>query len=806
MHSDKKRGFRREIRRDGKYGTTKSAIAHPPVWPVAWNGSAVHIPAEPPSATSKSISLISIEGEDMESPISSSFNSSGKKPSKWLHNKESRSNTQKLPGKALRGKQRWRRMGIVDDFDFAAGLPIHEYMDDSTDFFGYESDLSSTLHLIHLESGGSMSPKALSPKLFKDHLGMRNGNSDSTSSVSSGGSGSESGEWTEEFAVLSDDDSSLDALAAPIPLRKTRSTVNKNLTAMAETLFCTIFPEGEAAGSGMTRTKASSSLAWDAADDSDEDQDSTVSDETFMIQGADGEGWIVPHIPKIEQVPRSWFHEQISNHANSYYKGSVDSDPLLTQINPLLSDMTTEEMISCLVNARLVLSMLEHLRGEDVRFTSPRLRVLQGLYRFGNGNGSTSEGTHPVHPVREIITRCLHEVIAHHTYTMQNTVQSMRDNCLDSSMSNKAGLQSLYMHYATDRGYPQLLELLEFAVLCENREVMLLYQEQSKQRRGSGGKDVNQIPAPAPLFSPNANEEKLAQERIETRLHSLLCATCVALKALTDDEFFDHSPKEENNQRNGQLESETANMLLNLQLVILTLAKCVHIECSYRLSTWLMRCLVRTWPCGEQCNPGQVYVRAVDIALRYAPPAAVLAPSPRSPAPPLIASPSAQTTPMVKTPPANAASPPTTLPSSSDMPFLAFSNMVRRPLVEQCISKLVQAVRSHHTKVAQIALQVVASPALRVLLLQQEKSCYERADARSQAGSKTSTAETSATFTGDSVSSNKEEDSLLVQLVCVLRQHRDCHWHPHVRSLSACLLDELTDMMFNDSIDDDFDM
>jgi len=498
-------------------------------------------------------------------------------------------------------------------------------------------------------------------------------------------------------------------------------------------------------------------------------------------------------------VPTSWFHEQISTHANSYYKSSVDSDPLLRDINPLLNDMTTEEMVSSLVNARLILSMLEHLRGEDVRFTSPRLCVLQGLYRFGNGNGSSSQD---IHPVRGIIAHCLYEVIAHHANTMHNTVQSMRNNCLDPSMSNKAGLRSLYMHYVTDRGYPQLLELLEFAVLCENREVMLLYQEQQAQRNNNEGNSPGEKGAPPPLFSPDVHEDKLAQERVEIRLHSLLCATCAAIKTLSDDEFFENqsSSRDDSSQRGGQLDSETASMLLNLQLAILTLAKCVDIECSYRLSNWLMRCLLRTWPYGEQCNPAQVYVRAVDIALQYAPPAAPASP-PQPPMPPLIASPVVQT-------PTKTATAPT--PSASELPSLVF-NTARKPLVEQCIAKLLQAVKSHHTKVAQIALQVMASPALRVLLLQQEKACYERVDASKRAGTDSCTsegisAETSATFTSDSATSNTEEESLLVQLVSVLRLHRDCHWHPHVRSLSASLLDELTDMMFNYSVDDEYDM
>lgn len=793
---ERKRGFRREIRRQApvKQGT-KGAITHPPVWPVTWNGGAVHIPAETPSgATGSSSNTLHIETGNRGQKISSSFDDSEGKSPKWLNNKESRSNAQKLPGKVLRGKQRWRRMGLVDDL--AEGLAIPEYLDDSTEFFDYESDLSATLHLIHVESGGSLSPKALHPKLFRDQLRM------SSSSISSGGSGSESIE-SSDFAALSDDD--VDALAAPIPLRKTRSYVNKNLAEMTETLFSTIFPEEEVAGSGLTRTMASSQLAWDAADDSDEDEGSTTSDETFMIIGADGEGWIVPHIPKIEGVPTSWFHEQISNHANSYYKCSIDADPLLSGINPLLSDMTSAEMITCLVNGRLVLTMLEQLRGEDVRFTSPRLCVLQGLYRFGNGNGA---GWQDIHPVRGTIARCLSEVIAHHANTMQNTVKSMRDNCLDPSMSNKAGLRSLYMHYVTDRGYPQLLELLEFAVLCENRELMLLYQEQQRcwqeekdKQRSNGNISNNKNPSLPALFSSDATKDKLAQELIEIRLHSLLCATCAAIKTLSDDEFFENQSSNRDDSKTGQLESETANMLLNLQLVILTLAKCVHIECSYRLSKCLMQYLVRTWPGGEQCNPAQVYVKAVDIALQYAPPAlAVPPPQPKIQLPPTDS-------PIMKTPTKS-------FPSVSDSapPVLPQVNFrtPRRPLVEQCIAKLLQAVRSHHAKVAQIALQVMASPFLRVLLLQQEKACYDRADALDQSGrAGTSTAVTDSTFTGDSAASNasnKEEESYLVQLVSVLRLHRDCHWHPHVQSLSASLLDDLTDMMFNDSQDDGFDM
>jgi hypothetical protein len=213
-----------------------------------------------------------------------------------------------------------------------------------------------------------------------------------------------------------------------------------------------------------------------------------------------------------------------------------------------------------------------------------------------------------------------------------------------------------------------------------------------------------------------------------------------------------------------------------------------------------MRYLVRTWPCGEQCNPAQVYVRAIDIALQYAPPAPALPPpQPKIPLP--------IDSPIIKTPTKS----PLPCVSDSVQPVLLQINFhtLRRPLVEQCMAKLLQAVRSHHTKVAQIALQVIASPILRVLLLRQEKACYDRTDASAGASTSTSTAVTDSTFTSDSTASNasnKEEESYVVQLVSVLRLHRDCHWHPHVRSLSASLLDELTDMMFNDSQDDGFVM
>ena len=126
------------------------------------------------------------------------------------------------------------------------------------------------------------------------------------------------------------------------------------------------------------------------------------------------------------------------------------------------------------------------------------------------------------------------------------------------------------------------------------------------------------------------------------------------------------------------------------------------------------------------------------------------------------------------------------------------------------MAKLLQAAKSYHTKVAQIALQVMASPTLRVLLLQQEKSCYKEAGAiYVSADADTGSAGTDSTFIRNSTvsnESNNEKESYLVQLVNVLRSHRDCYWHPHVKSLSASLLDDLTDMMFNDSLDDDFKM
>ena len=411
--------------------------------------------------------------------------------------------------------------------------------------------------------------------------------------------------------------------------------------------------------------------------------------------------------------------------------------------------------------------MLEHLRTEDVRFTSPRLAVLQGLYRFGTGPGTN------LSDVRGMIAHCLAEVLQHHATLMRYTVETIREQCYDpSSIAKTARGPLAHLSCQRDRGQAQLLELLEFAVLCENREVMILYSAQlgdaapfrSARRPERAATKARatlaaQVMSTCKLFSTDTAEAAVERKYLESRMTSLLHASCAAVKALADDEFFDpqvSNPREDSSR--GYLESETANLLLHIQSVIFNVAHAVNAECSKRLSTWQLGYLLRTWPRGEQCNPALVYIRSMYIGLQFLPPSAVGFGRER-------------------------ASP--------------FRMQPRRPLVERCLLKLLQAVHSHHMKVCHSALHLLSSALVQNLLLHEDRTHHEQlSDQMDPAASVISL--TSANMLPPPLSRECEE-SIMEQLVSILRHNRDSHWHPQIQNASSALLQELTDLMLTES-------
>ena len=287
------RGTRRELGREGKS---------------AWKGSTQN----PMNTSWESLAALNMPQNFDEKPnqefMTRTINSE--------HREQARYRYRNSPMKVARNKARWKRMSEIDDP--LINIPFAESYDDSSEFFQYESDLS--LNLTNLGSDGTASDYSSPVSSPLRLLSGARGSTDNSFLNLYG-----------QTSIMGDDDP--DDIAPPIPLIKTRSYLcTQNLDTIMDTLFSTIFPVEEVASSGMRRQATSSQLAWDAADDSDEsDNDESVSSDDTFILGADGEGWVVPRVPRVEKVASVWFREQIRAHAGSY-RGPLELE------NPLTSE------------------------------------------------------------------------------------------------------------------------------------------------------------------------------------------------------------------------------------------------------------------------------------------------------------------------------------------------------------------------------------------------------------------------------------------------------------------------------------
>ena len=116
----------------------------------------------------------------------------------------------------------------------------------------------------------------------------------------------------------------------------------------------------------MQKSPNSRSLAWDAADESEDDDDDGThgTPEEAWVRGVNGDQWPIPSVPSIEAVSSSWLHEQIVAHSIVYTHASDAENPLL--------GTSGSGSINKFINARWVHALLDTLRCEDSRLSSPR--------------------------------------------------------------------------------------------------------------------------------------------------------------------------------------------------------------------------------------------------------------------------------------------------------------------------------------------------------------------------------------------------------------------------------------------------
>ena len=683
--------------------------------------------------------------------------------------------------------------------------------------FSYESDLHESLQRdaaippgpvsLPSRTNSGVSAQAISP------LGIPRSTSDLLLLALKGGA-----------SDLDDSASDLEALSVPVPLQRSRSfQIADTLDTISTTLFEILFKQhttNTTGNAGIQRSANSAALAWDAPDESDEEEE---EEEEAWVRGPNGEEWPIPDVPSIEPVSSVWLHEQVVAHANIYKHAADDENPLLGN--------NYSHSINKFINARWVHALLDTLRGEDSRLSSPRLSVLRSLYRFGTGEN--------VDNTRVYIAHCLSEVTHDHAVVASNMAGVVRQLSVDPAKSGK----QLTTHGERDRGHSQVLELLEFAVLCENQEVMMKYrenflgsnspenahnslQQRFHERSGSlspvglpssefedflvrgessprGRTSPPNVPLPlrlSPSFgdsspggstksndgatsignSMNRGAELVSVPIVvegppeEKRLILLLHACCGCLKALDNDEFIDSNGGSSRDDAGGghNFDSEVGVKLLYIMQLVLNVSVALGKDSSERLCVLLMKALVRHWPRKEQCSHIQIYIKAVELVLGYVNPSMLQSSQDCTSSSSVLLKNLSEM--HIEQNDDNVNNEQEKEQEHCHLPTTLFKTKRRGDrLAEICLGKLLQMAESQHTKLSHAAIQALSSPAVRALLLKEEHDFYSDANA----------------------SDSSENEPVLMQLVSILRRVRGTHWHPQCRAASDTLLEELTEML-----------
>ena len=474
----------------------------------------------------------------------------------------------------------------------------------------------------------------------------------------------------------------------------------------------------------IKESECRSNRAWDAADSDSE------SDDDDQTQAANA----LPKIPDITSVNKEWFFEQLQIHAQIYKNGPVYLD------NPLLSseDSGDDNMVK-FINSRFIHSLLATLLNSDSRFLSPQLSVLQGLYRYGNGSGFAQ--------IRTAIAKCIAEVISDHACRSSNKADEARINCIDPA-HNIVTSRIMYLDQERDRGALLILELLNYIALCESRDATIHYQRMQQSSNIFHSKKMteeDELRLEILSNEPKGNEYR--------RLKLLARASCGVLRALGDDDFLQNQPGSEFVENsNGVQESVTVNKILEIQLLLLSSARCISEECGYAVSDEILHCLDRYWPQGKQHSQVQSFILSLQCSLRFC---------------------------NFKSTYAHAMG--LDLRKKQVVEELCdqmknqvkvlqnLGSRVRDTLIDRCLTRLLRVVNSHHFREARLAIITISGPTIRPLLFLSKKE--------NELLLKTN--------------QTNQKDSLIEQLVAALRENRDSHWHPSVRDCADVALNDL---------------